>query len=386
MRAEPGPRRHGDLPVPAPRRGQARRDRARGRRHRLRRRRAARGDAGLHPRARSPRALEAEPVSTYPAADGPARAARGDRGVGAAPLRRRRSTPTPRSSRRMGSKEAIFHLAQVVAGARRPGRRHHARLSRVPARGALFAGRRGRRAPRSIAARGWLPDLDAVDWDGVALLWLNSPQQPDGRHGAARALRARRGAGARARLRPGLRRGLLGAVVRGRPAGQRAAARRPHERRRLQHALQALVDARLPLRVRRRRSRSSSPRSSATARTSASRPQTFIQRAAAAAWADEEHVIEVRERYRAKRDALLPALLEAGLEPSGGDALVLPVAARAGRRGRRGLRAAPARAARHRRSPPGPFFGPGGEGHVRIALVPTPEDCRRAAELLASGA
>jgi aspartate/methionine/tyrosine aminotransferase len=34
---------------------------------------------------------------------------------------------------------------------------------------------------------------------------------------------------------------------------------------------------------------------------------------------------------------------------------------------------------------PGPYFGPGGEGHVRIALVPTPEDCRRAAERLASG-
>jgi aspartate/methionine/tyrosine aminotransferase len=33
---------------------------------------------------------------------------------------------------------------------------------------------------------------------------------------------------------------------------------------------------------------------------------------------------------------------------------------------------------------PGPFFGPGGEGHVRIALVPTLADCRRAAELLAS--
>ena len=34
---------------------------------------------------------------------------------------------------------------------------------------------------------------------------------------------------------------------------------------------------------------------------------------------------------------------------------------------------------------PGPYFGPGGEGHVRVALVPTPEDCRRAAERLASG-
>ena len=35
---------------------------------------------------------------------------------------------------------------------------------------------------------------------------------------------------------------------------------------------------------------------------------------------------------------------------------------------------------------PGPFFGPGGEGHVRAALVPTLEECLRAAELLASWA
>ena len=33
---------------------------------------------------------------------------------------------------------------------------------------------------------------------------------------------------------------------------------------------------------------------------------------------------------------------------------------------------------------PGSIFGAGGEGHVRVALVPTPEECRRAAERLAS--
>jgi acetylornithine aminotransferase len=113
-------------------------------------------------------------------------------------------------------------------------------------------------------------------------------------------------------------------------------------------------------------------------------PQTFIQRAAAAAWTDEEHVVEVRERYRTKREALLPALLHAGLEPSGGDAsffLWLRVADGEDAEGyalrlldRHGIVIAP-----------GPYFGPGGEGHVRIALVPTPEDCRRAAERLASG-
>ena len=33
---------------------------------------------------------------------------------------------------------------------------------------------------------------------------------------------------------------------------------------------------------------------------------------------------------------------------------------------------------------PGSFFGPAGEGYLRLALVPTLEECRRAAELLES--
>lgn len=33
---------------------------------------------------------------------------------------------------------------------------------------------------------------------------------------------------------------------------------------------------------------------------------------------------------------------------------------------------------------PGTFFGPGGEGHVRVALVPTLEQCREAAQALAA--
>ena len=49
-------------------------------------------------------------------------------------------------------------------------------------------------------------------------------------------------------------------------------------------------------------------------------PLEFVQRAAIAAWGDEAHVDAVRARYRAKRDALLPALQALGLRDAGGDA------------------------------------------------------------------
>ena len=47
-------------------------------------------------------------------------------------------------------------------------------------------------------------------------------------------------------------------------------------------------------------------------------PQEFIQRAAIAAWGDEAHVDEVRERYRAKREAMCLEALP--LRNAGGDA------------------------------------------------------------------
>jgi aspartate/methionine/tyrosine aminotransferase len=105
-------------------------------------------------------------------------------------------------------------------------------------------------------------------------------------------------------------------------------------------------------------------------------PQHFVQRAAAAAWRDEAHVAAVREVYRAKRDVLVPALEAIGLRHAGGDATFF-------------LWLAGVPEGLHERlleqgiiTTPGDYFGAAGAGYLRLALVPTLEQCRRASELL----
>ena len=117
-----------------------------------------------------------------------------------------------------------------------------------------------------------------------ALLGL-LPEQPDRRRRAALVLRGARRARPRARLPGLLGRGVLGAVVR-RAAGLGAAGRRPHERRRLQHAVEALVDDRLPLGVRLRAGRDRR-RAASFRPTVGTAPQEFVQRASVAAWSDD---------------------------------------------------------------------------------------------------
>jgi succinyldiaminopimelate transaminase len=326
------------------------------------------------------RALEDEPISTYPTADGlpelrAAIASWTQRRFGAALDPDTEVIPT------QGSKEAIFHLPQVVAG-----RGDHVAVTTpgypVPARGALFAGAQVVEVPLD-PARGWQPDLDAADWDGVALLWLNFPNNPTA---ATASLELYEQAAALAR-----RHDFVLAVdeayselwFEGEP---------PISALQMADRTNVIVFNTLSKRSSMPGYRSGFAAGDPQIVAALKRyrpnvgvaPQTFIQRAAAVAWADEDHVAEVRERYRAKRDALLPALLDAGLEPSGGDAsffLWLRVP---------GGEDAEAYALRLLDEhgiviAPGPYFGPGGEGHVRIALVPTPADCRRAADLLASG-
>ena len=110
-------------------------------------------------------------------------------------------------------------------------------------------------------------------------------------------------------------------------------------------------------------------------------PQVFVQRAAVVAWSDEEHVAATRELYRRKRELLLPVLREKGIRLAGGEAtmyLWLEVP--------EGHDSSEAFATALLESgivvAPGSFFGPAGEGYFRIALVPAEDECRRAAELL----
>jgi aspartate/methionine/tyrosine aminotransferase len=111
-------------------------------------------------------------------------------------------------------------------------------------------------------------------------------------------------------------------------------------------------------------------------------PQEFVQRASVVAWGDEEHVARARDVYGRKRQVLLGALDALGWRVAGSEAtMYLWVEVPAGENSEQlaarllghGLVVAP-----------GAYLGPSGEGYVRIALVPTVEDCERAATILRS--
>ena len=188
----------------------------------------------------------------------------------------------------------------------------------MPERGALFAGAEVVEVALE-PARDWHPDLEAVDWDAVALLWLNFPGNPTAAT-ATLGLYERAAALARAH-------GFVLAVDEAYSelwfAGDAPVSVLQVPDRTNVVALNTLSkrssmpgyrsgfvagDAEIVAALKRYR-----PNVGVA-------PQTFVQRAAIAAWSDEEHVERTRERYRAKHDALAPALAAIGLEPSGGDA------------------------------------------------------------------
>ncbi len=320
-------------------------------------------------------AVEAEPISSYPSADGlpETRAA-----IAAWVQRRFGATLDPDTEvvPTLGSKEVVFGLAQVVGG---PGSVVAVPTPGypVPERGALFAGANVVAVPLR-ADQGWLPDLDALP-DDLALLWLNYPNNPTG---------------ARAPLEL-LERAAALAATRGFVLACDEAYSELWFDGDPPHSALELADRSNVLVLNTLSKRSSMPgyRAGFAAgdpeliaalkryRPNAGvAPPTFVQRAAAAAWGDEEHVEEVRGRYRAKRAALLPALEAAGLRVAGGDAtfflwLATPgpddEAFAARLLDEHGIVVAP-----------GSYLGAGGQGYVRVALVPPLERCAEAARRL----
>jgi succinyldiaminopimelate transaminase len=276
----------------------------------------------------------------------------------------------------LGSKEAIFHLAQVVGGdlvaITAPG-------YPVAERGAAFAGKAVVELPLA-AERGFLPDLDAVDaatWARTGILWLNYPNNPTA---ATAPLELYERAAAIGREHD--------VVV----ASDEAYSEIYFGPEPPASVLQ-VADRRGVIAFNTLSKRSSMPgyRSGFVAGDPdviaalkryrpnvGTAPPEFIQRAAAAAWSDEAHVDAVRATYARKRDALLPVLEARGLRHAGGDATFFlwldggaAAEATAAAWLERGIIVAP-----------GSFFGPAGEGFLRLALVPPLAECERAAALL----
>ncbi len=101
------------------------------------------------------------------------------------------------------------------------------------------------------------------------------------------------------------------------------------------------------------------------------------QAAAVAAWSDDDHVAERRRIFAAKRAVLRAAFERIGLEV---------VASRAGLyvwvRVADDVTATKRLLSEGVVVSPGRAFGPGGEGYLRLALVPTVTECEHAAEVL----
>jgi N-succinyldiaminopimelate aminotransferase len=282
----------------------------------------------------------------------------------------------------LGSKEAIFSLAQVVLDV--PGGRDTVVTTEpgypVPARGAAFAGARVVELPL-LERNAFLPELDGVaeeTWARAALVWLNSPNNPTGAI-APLPLLERLAALAREH-------GFVFACDEA--YSELWFDRPPPSALQLPDWTNVLVLNTLSKRSSMTGFRSGfaagDPELIAALRhfrpNVGTAPQEFVQRASVVAWGDEEHVVRTREAYGRKRALLLDVLGRKGLRDAGGPAtMYLWIATppgetseeHAARLLEQGVLVAP-----------GSYLGPSGEGFVRYALVPTEEECARAVAIL----
>jgi succinyldiaminopimelate transaminase len=267
-----------------------------------------------------------------------------------------------------GSKEAIFSLAQVL------GTGGRAVAFGEPAypvyeRGALFAGARVQTLPL-LRENGFLPDLGDLD-DDVELVWVNYPHNPTGALAPREFYDELAGAAERHDFVVGSDEAYTELWFDEAPPS----------------SLQAFDRSRIVVfQTLSKRSSMTGYRSGFVAGppeivaalkayrpTVGTAPQEFVQRASVAAWDDERHVEETRARYRAKRDVLIPAIESRGWEIVASEATMYLWVAGPDPEAllERGVIVSP-----------GAMFGPSGEGYARFALVPTLEECERAAEIL----
>jgi acetylornithine aminotransferase len=275
-----------------------------------------------------------------------------------------------------GSKEAIFSFAQVLLDPE--GGKDVVVTTEpaypVPERGAEFAGAEVVRLPL-LEENAFLPDLDAVDdavWARAALVWANYPNNPTAATAPLTFYERLAGLASEHDF-------VLASdeayselwfdepppsALQVRESGARVAVFNSLSKRSSMTGYRSgfvAGDAEIVAALK------------AFRPNVGTAPQEFVQRASVVAWGDEEHVERNRALYGRKRTLLLGLFERAGLRVAGSAAtMYLWVATPDGESSEtfaeRLLEAGVV-------VTPGSYLGPSGEGYVRLALVPTEDEC-----------
>jgi succinyldiaminopimelate transaminase len=282
----------------------------------------------------------------------------------------------------LGSKEAIFTFALAVADPE-GGKDTVAYTDPgypVYERGALFARARPLALPLD-EEHGFLPDLDAIDaetWARLAVFWVNYPNNPTGATAPLSFYERLAGLAVEHDFVLASDEAYTELWFEEPPASALQLADRSNvvvfntlSKRSSMTGYRsgfAAGDAALVAALK------------AFRPTVGTAPQEFVQRASVVAWGDEEHVGRTRERYARKRELLLGLFRRKGLRVAGSEATMYlwvevpePETSEsfAERMLEHGVLVAP-----------GSYLGAAGEGYVRVALVPSEDECRRAVQIL----
>ena len=283
-----------------------------------------------------------------------------------------------------GSKEAVFNVHLALIDPEGPRRKVLIPTPAYPVyeRATVFAGGTPVFLPLTEAG-GWLPDLASVPastWDETAILWLNYPHNPTGAS-APSSLYERA-------LELAARHGFC--VASDEAYGELTFGTTPAPSLLSSGTANALAFHTLSKRSAMTGFRSGfvagDPALIATFR--ALRPSLgvatpeFVQKAAEAAWADEKHVDGMRRAFEAKRaDALTffdgPRARASGFRVVPNEAtfylwIAVPTSTTSAAVAARWLEEAGVAVV------PGEAMGETGSGYVRVALVPTADECRAA--------